>query len=115
MSDQEKVEKLAKWMGFTYNNDIEYGLPGTFVTHITNSEVKMKGRYWNPLTNIADAEMLLDKLSINYGWQLTNFTGGTGDHNYIFIIADDSGRTIIHKEGATKSGTISEAVLEVIE
>ena len=60
-TDQEIIEKIAQWMGFS------------------KSELKICGHYenWNPLENIADAWEIVDKLETeNFIMNLSNPMNG---------------------------------------
>jgi len=53
MTQDEKIEKLAKWMGWKRTNGDKSTPMGLSIK---------EGFMWNPLTNISDAWMLAEKM-----------------------------------------------------
>jgi len=71
MTDTEKIEKLAKWLGEgmpeDYNPRLMLGTDGNYYVdaivcaYSKDAEPEYRYRKWNPFTNIADAWMLVKK------------------------------------------------------
>jgi len=114
MTDQQKIEKLAKWAGYYV---IEHVIRDGEYVHTRISYEEKNGlhytRAWNPPTNIADALILIKKMSaVKYrgGFSLrTRFQNALErrcnppdriDDNWIFNLTAEN---------------IFEAVLEVIK
>ena len=60
MTDQEKIEKLAEWFG---RNMFDKDKDGRCLAYEQHSGLD---RPWNPLINIADAWMLVEKVNELY-------------------------------------------------
>ena len=96
MTDQEKIERLAKWLGRKYEKR----------THVVLVERELgSGQLfdWRPLTQIADAWMLIEKtrgLANKDEWRAWRFS----------VMCD-----IVDLSASEAARTICEAILEAIE
>jgi hypothetical protein len=59
MTDPEKIQKLAEWMGWTTD---DYGLGGDPIVIYTEKGDVHRFDSWSPLTRIQDATMLEDEV-----------------------------------------------------
>jgi len=109
MTDTEKIERLAKWMGWHKSKGSEWFWAEP---EVVRGALSFPDRYvhdssWNPLTNIADAWMLVEKIMKHDSHALWDGLAGQTAQN-------DLG-WFFYKSASAAARAISETVLKVIE
>ena len=101
MTDEQKIEKLAKWMGWQLFEENGFRWWAT----LKGEEAASIG--WNPLVNIADAWMLIEK---------AREKGIVGSIWGSFPVSDEGADYgVFDLSDSEAARAISDAVLEVIE
>lgn len=109
MTDEQKIERLAKWMGATTKRDPHrrqlyiLGILGGVWKAKSHGDDKSRDVEWDPLTNIADAWMLVEMAQHN--WL---------DAGEEWNALDNIAEHVFALSGEEAAAAISDAVLEVI-
>lgn len=114
MTGAEKIERLAKWMGkdtpdghdprIMLGTDGRYYIDTVVCAYSKDAEPEYRVRIWNPLINLPDAWMLVEKLEV-------------GDYSTwsVFVDIVEMDRYKIWGMTAAKAAAfISNTVLEVV-
>jgi hypothetical protein len=107
MTDQEKFELLAtKVLGWTAGRDFEIR-QGRLCFYSWG-----RWKEWNPLQNIADAWMIVEKLRVA-GFGVNVFGSGTGFNCEIYEFT--SGTSLADVDGKTAQEAICDAAIKILE